>query len=101
MDTVIHSRWALKIQVLREDDSYVINVWQATAIANTIAYLSELLDPEALFLGLTRRNLISQALRFLFIGEGETGLMVYTILLKYWDWTPGEDVRPLIFLMSD
>jgi hypothetical protein len=23
------------------------------------------------------------------------------ILLRYWDWTPEEDVRPLIFLMSD
>jgi hypothetical protein len=27
--------------------------------------------------------------------------MVYTILLRYWDWTSEEDVRPLIFLMSD
>src|SRR5688572_9666034 len=27
--------------------------------------------------------------------------MVYTILLRYWDWTLEEDVRPLIFLMSD
>jgi hypothetical protein len=34
-------------------------------------------------------------------GEGETGLIVYTILLRYWDWTPEEDLRPLIFLMSD
>lgn len=91
----------LRIQVRREDDSYVINVWQATAIANTIAYLSELLDPVALFLGLTRLNLISQALRFLFIGEGETGLMVYAILLKYWEFTPEEDVRPYIHLLSD
>jgi hypothetical protein len=28
-------------------------------------------------------------------------LMVYTILLRYWEWTPYDDVRPLIFLMSD
>jgi len=27
--------------------------------------------------------------------------MVYAILLRYWEWTPDEDVRPLIFLMSD
>jgi len=26
---------------------------------------------------------------------------VYTILLRYWEATPEEDVRPLIFLMSD
>jgi hypothetical protein len=31
----------------------------------------------------------------------ETGLMVYAVLLRYWEWTPEEDVRPLIFLMSD
>ena len=35
------------------------------------------------------------------IGEGETALMVYTILLRYWEWTPEDDVRPLIFIMSD
>ena len=28
-------------------------------------------------------------------------LPVYAILLRYWEWTPEEDVRPLIFLMSD
>jgi hypothetical protein len=27
--------------------------------------------------------------------------MVYTILLRYWELTPEDDVRPLIFLMSD
>jgi hypothetical protein len=27
--------------------------------------------------------------------------MFYTILLRYWDWTPEDDTRPLIFLMSD
>jgi len=27
--------------------------------------------------------------------------MVYTILLRYWHWTPEEDVRPHIFLMSE
>ena len=39
--------------------------------------------------------------RYILFGEGETGLMVYTILLRYRDWTQEEDVRPLIFLMSD
>ena len=91
----------LKIQVRQEGDCYVIDVSQAIAIANTIAYVSELIDPIGIFLGLTRLNLVSQALRFLLLGEGETGLMVYTILLRYWEWTPEEDIRPLIFLMSD
>jgi hypothetical protein len=91
----------LRICVLREDENYLIEVSQAIAIANTIAYLSELLDPISIFLGLTRRNQMAQAFRFLLFGEGETGLMVYTILLRYWETTPEEDVRPLIFLMSE
>ncbi len=85
----------------REGGDYVIEITQAIAVANTIAYLSELIDPKSIFLGLSRKHLMGQALQFLLFGEGETGLMVYTILLRYWDWTPYEDVRPLIFLMSD
>ena len=76
-------------------------VFGAVAIANTIAYLSEAIDPISIFIGLTRRDLMGQAMRYLAFGEGETGLMVYTILLRYWEWTPEDDVRPLIFLMSD
>ncbi|MBL8179146.1 MAG: hypothetical protein JNK48_31005 [Bryobacterales bacterium] len=87
--------------IKREQDNYVIEINQAIAVANTIAYLSELIDPRSIFLGLSRKNLMNQALNFLLFGEGETGLMVYTILLRYWDWTPYDDVRPLIFLMSD
>jgi hypothetical protein len=87
--------------VREENGNYHIRVSQALAIANTVAYISELIDPIRLFLGLSRQNLVSQALRYLLLGEGETGLMVYTILLRYWEWTPEDDVRPLIFLMSD
>jgi hypothetical protein len=91
----------LQIRVRREGDDYNIKVTHALAIANTVAYLSELLDPIRIFLGLSRKSLVGQALRFLLFGEGETGIMVYTILLRYWEWTPEEDVRPLIFLLSD
>jgi len=91
----------LKIRVTRSSEDYVIEIFGAIAIANSIAYVSELIDPIGIFLGLTRHNLMSQSLRYLFFGEGETGLMVYKILLAYWEWTPEEDVRPLIFLMSD
>jgi hypothetical protein len=63
--------------------------------------VSEAIDPISIFIGLTRRNLMAQAIRYLLFGEGETGVVVYAILLRYWDWTPEEDVRPLIFLMSD
>ena len=91
----------LEVRVVREEENYVIEVSGAIAIANSIAYISELIDPISIFLGLTRQNLVSQSLRFLFWGEGETGLQVYKVLLHYWEWTPEEDVRPLIFLMSE
>jgi hypothetical protein len=91
----------LRMSVKTEDENFVIDVSGANALANTIAYVSELIDPRSIFLGLTRANLMNQAMRYVFWGEGETGLMVYTILLKYWDWTPEDDVRPLIFLMSE
>ena len=44
---------------------------------------------------------MGQAIRYLLFGGSETGLMVSAILLRYWEWTAEEDVRPLIFLMSD
>jgi len=91
----------LDVCVRKENGSYVIEVSQAIAIANTIAFISELIDPCSIFLGLTRQNPMNQALRFLLFGEGETGLMVYKILLRYWEWTPEDDIRPLIFMMSD
>jgi hypothetical protein len=91
----------LEVTLRRDGDDYVGEVYGAPAIANTIAYISESMDPISIVLGLTRRDLMGQAVRYLLFGEGETGLMVYTILLRYWDWTPEEDVRPLIFLMSD
>jgi hypothetical protein len=91
----------LQARVMREGEDFVIEVTGAIAIANTIAYISELIDPISIFLGLTRENLMTQSLRFVLLGEGETALLVYTILLKYWESTPEDDVRPLIFLMSE
>jgi hypothetical protein len=91
----------LEITLWKEGDDYVAEVYSASAIANTIAYVSEAIDPISIFLSLTRRNLMGQAVRYLLFGEGETGLMVYTVLLRYWEWTPEEDVRPKIFLMSN
>lgn len=91
----------LHVSVTSEGENYVIDVTHAIAIANSIAYLSESIDPIGIFLGLTRKNLVTQSLRFLLWGEGETALLVYAILLKFWAITPEEDVRPLIFLMSE
>jgi hypothetical protein len=91
----------LEVDLSKEDGDYVAEVYGAVAIANTIAFVSEAIDPVSIFVSLTRRGLMGQAFRYLVFGEGETGLMVYAILLRYWEWTPEEDVRPLIFLTSD
>jgi hypothetical protein len=91
----------LEIEVRREEHDYVIEVHGAIAIANTIAYLSEMVDPISIFLSLTRQDLTRQAFRFLLFGEGETGLLVYAILLRYWEWTHEDNVRPRIHLLSD
>ncbi|MBI3939361.1 MAG: hypothetical protein HY315_00865 [Acidobacteria bacterium] len=91
----------LQVKVRAENGHYLVEVFGAVAVANTIAYISELIDPISLFLGLTRQNLMVQSLKYLFWGEGEIGLTVYAILVRYWHWTPEEDTRPLIFLMSE
>lgn len=91
---------AVKVGRVGEED-FRISVHNAVAIANTVAYLSELLDPRSIFLGLTQGNPVTQAFRYLFWGEGETGILVYQILLKHWSQTDEDDKRPRIFLMSD
>lgn len=91
----------LRVRVTAESGNYLIEISHAIAIANTIACISELLDPIGIFLGLSGQNLMTQSLRYLFLGEGETGMMVYTILLRYWNWTPPGDVKPVIFLISE
>ena len=91
----------LRVEVSAHDQDYLVMVSGAIATANSIAFISEAIDPISIFLGLTRESLMVQSLRYLLWGEGETGLMVYTILLRYWESTPEEDVRPFIFLMSE
>ncbi|MGI5862845.1 MAG: hypothetical protein ACOX6T_12410, partial [Myxococcales bacterium] len=83
------------------DRCLVIHISGAVAIANTIAFVSEQLDPIALFLGLTRGNKMAQAIKYVIFGEGETGLLVYDVLRRHWASTPGHHVRPLVFLMSE
>lgn len=90
----------LRTSVRCEGDDFIIEVHGAVAVANTIAWVSEQLDPIALYLELSLRNALSQALEYLLWGEGETGILVYQILVRYWISTPENDVRPLIFLVS-
>ena len=91
----------IEIRVTKEDDVYLIQASQAVARANAIAYLTELIRPAAVFMQLTRQNPMRQSFRYLLLGEGETGLMVYSILQHYWQVTKETFVRPCIFLMSD
>ena len=91
----------LEITVRQEDGQYLITASEAVATANAVAYLSELLHPAAIYIGLSRLNLMRQSFRYFLLGEGETGLMVYTILQHLWEGTPWEDERPCLFLMSD
>ena len=91
----------LRLSVRQEAENFVIDVRGAVAIANSIAYLSELIDPKSIFLELTRQNLMMQSLRYLFWGEGEIGLLVYSILVHYWEWArPEEQSRPTLYLMT-
>jgi hypothetical protein len=90
-----------QVQVRRLGEDFDLRITGAVAVANTIAYLSELVDPIGIFLSLTRQSPMTQSLRFVLFGEGEVGLLVYTTLLRYWRWTPEDDVRPTIHLMSE
>jgi hypothetical protein len=91
----------IEITVVLEGGEYLIKASQAVAKANTIAYLSQLMHPAGIFVRLTRLNPMHQSFRYLLLGEGETGLMIYSILQHYWEVTHTREDRPCIFLMSD
>jgi hypothetical protein len=90
----------LRVRVRRDGERFLIEVHGAVALANAIAYVSELLDPASLLLALTHKNLMRQSFSYLIWGEGETALMAYTILVKYWEWSKRTTDRPKIFIMS-
>ncbi len=90
----------LEVCVRKEGEEYLVQVSQAVAIANALAYLCSLTGSRAIFLGLSRQNLMRQSIRYFVLGEGETGLMLYTILQHLWEQHP-ESERPCLFLMSD
>ncbi len=90
----------IELKVRQDNGNYLIEASQAVARANAIAYLSELIHPAAIFIRLTLRNQMRQSFRYLMLGEGETGLMVYSILQHYWESKPAGTERPHLFLMS-
>ncbi len=90
----------IEVSVTKEGEEYLIDASQAVARANAIAYLSELIHPHAVFVHLSLQNPMRQSFRYLLMGEGETGLMIYSILQRYWEATHTVEERPCIFLMS-
>ena len=94
-------RFGLSLRLFREGEDFVIETTGAVALANSIAYISELLDPISIVLGLTHRPLMRQSLEYLFFGEGETGLLVYSILVRYWETVKRVSGLPLILLVSE
>ena len=81
-------------------EHYLIEIFGAVAIPNTIAYISEQLSPISIYLGLARKNAMEQSFSYLFFGEGEIGIITYKVLVQHWEKLK-EDVRPMIFLMSE
>jgi hypothetical protein len=91
----------LRVRVARRGEDVLIEAYGAVAIANSIAYLSELLDPISILLELTRKNLMKQSLAYVLWGQGEIGLTVYSILVRYWEFTKRTTGLPLILLLSE
>ncbi len=91
----------LVIRVWKDRGEYLIDAGQAVAIPNALAYIIQELHPAAVYLGLSRQNLMWQSFRYFLLGEGEIGLMVYAILQHLWETAKGMMERPCIFLMSD
>ncbi len=91
----------LRISVRQEGEQYLVEASQAVATANAIAYLGQQLQPIAIYLVLSGQNLMRQSFRYFLLGEGETGLMVYTILQHLWEAAKAPQEHPRLFLVSD
>jgi hypothetical protein len=91
----------LTVRKIPNSNHFHVEASGAIALANTIAYVSEELDPTALFMGLARKNAMEQAFSYIFFGEGEIGIITYKVLVQHWENTEEEDIRPHIFLMSE
>jgi hypothetical protein len=90
---------ALRVRARSEGDEALLEIRGGSAIANTIAWVSEELDPGTIFIELSLQHPVAQAVKYLLWGEGEVGIMVYQILVNYWHTTTEDDVRPRIVLV--
>ncbi len=90
----------LHVKAAPENGDFLVTVSGANVIANTVAYVSVALCADNVLLKLSQKGTpLTLALRYFLFGTGETGMMVYEILTKYWKKRP-EGERPLLFLMA-
>jgi len=86
--------------VRRDGDDYIIEISQAVATGNAVAYVSQQIHPRSVFLELSQRKLTVQAIRFILLAEGEVGFEVYNVLLREWASAPADAPHPNPLLMS-
>ncbi|MEN9786099.1 MAG: hypothetical protein RLZZ299_1363 [Pseudomonadota bacterium] len=91
----------LRVWATRVGSDYAVVVSNATAVPNAIAWIVAKLEPRSVFLGLTAMHPMRQAFNHLVFGTGETGLLVYRILLRHWESTPEDEPRPNIHLLVE
>lgn len=90
----------LCIAIHREGRDFIVTVNGANVIANTLVYISLVLNARAVLMHLSQQHYpLNQTLKYMLFGTGEIGLMVYEILTSYWKRKP-EPERPLLFLMA-
>ena len=84
-----------------DNEPHDIEAFGPVAVANSVAYLSEVLEPISIVMGLTRRAMMQQSFQYILLGEGETGLLVYSILVRYWEAMNRASDLPVIVLISE
>ncbi len=90
----------LRIKVTREKDDFLVVVSHANVIANTVVYISIELGASNVIMRLSEEGSpLSRTLKYVLFGTGEVGLMVYEILVMYWNKRPQSE-RPMLFLMT-
>jgi hypothetical protein len=89
------------VRKIPNSSNFHIEASGSIAVANTIAYVSEQLNPVSIYMGLARKNAMAQAFSYIFFGEGEIGIITYKVLVQHWESTEENDIRPHIYLMSE
>ena len=87
--------------IRKEGSDYVAEVHGAISIANSLAYVSECIDPISVFIGFTQRDLMTQAVRFILLARARPDSCSIRSFCGIGIRPAPGDVHPLSFLMSD